>query len=67
MSGIAHANNILPSGELNVDDIHDPDWNEGIYDNLVLPPGEKELAFAFADQASGAQRTFDDFVQHKGV
>jgi len=52
--------------ELNVDDIEDADWNDSIYDNLVLPQGEKELTMAFLDRNNKTKRGFDDFVRHKG-
>ncbi|KAK6506062.1 hypothetical protein TWF506_010986 [Arthrobotrys conoides] len=52
--------------ELNVDELHDPDWNNNAYEKLVLPEGEKDLVMAFADRARLGARGFDDFVQNKG-
>jgi len=52
--------------ELNVEDVEDADWDDSIYDNLVLPPGEKELTMAFVNRNMGMKRGFDDFVRHKG-
>jgi hypothetical protein len=56
----------LHIGEFNVDDIRDAGWDETPFQNLVLPPGEKDLVFAFADRARHSKGTFDDFVQQKG-
>lgn len=32
---------------------------------FVFPSGEKDLVFAFADQARHSKENFDDFVQQK--
>ncbi|KAI1822693.1 P-loop containing nucleoside triphosphate hydrolase protein [Xylaria intraflava] len=52
--------------ELNVDEIEDVQWDDSPYDNLVLPDGERELVFAFADRPRFSKQGFDDFVAHKG-
>jgi len=52
--------------ELNIGDIRDAGWDETPFKNLVLPPGEKDLVFAFANQARHSKEKFDDFVQQKG-
>ena len=50
---------------VNVDDIHDPEWNDHPYDNLVLKEEQKKLLMAFADNQV-RNTGFDDFVKHKG-
>ncbi|KAI5868704.1 hypothetical protein GGS23DRAFT_546831 [Durotheca rogersii] len=52
--------------EFDVDDIGEVVWDETPYENLVLPPGEKELILAFTDRPRNVKSRFDDFVQHKG-
>lgn len=54
-------------GEFEVDEVQAPDWNDSPYDNLVLPPGEKDLLIAFADRHQVRKTGFDDFVRHKGM
>ncbi|PKS12566.1 hypothetical protein jhhlp_000774 [Lomentospora prolificans] len=52
--------------EFDVDDVKDIIWDTSPYDNLVLPEGEKDLVFAFADRPRLSKQGFDDFVAHKG-
>ncbi|KAI8953402.1 P-loop containing nucleoside triphosphate hydrolase protein [Xylaria longipes] len=52
--------------EFDVDDIKDVVWDDSPYDNLVLPDGERELVFAFANRPRFSKQGFDDFVSHKG-
>lgn len=54
------------SGEFNIDDIQEANWNDAAFDNLVLPEGEKQLTLAFTDRTRLNNKHFDDFVQHKG-
>jgi Cdc6-like AAA superfamily ATPase len=55
-----------PTGEFNIEQLQGVDWNNASYDNLVLPPGEKDLVMAFADRQTHGPTGFDDFVKHKG-
>lgn len=41
-------------------------WNDKCFDNLVLPGGEKELAWEFVQSKSTSTHSFDDFVAEKG-
>ncbi|KAJ3577235.1 hypothetical protein NPX13_g3330 [Xylaria arbuscula] len=52
--------------EFDIDDIEDVAWNDSPYENLVLPDGEKDLVFAFANRPRFGKPVFDDFVTHKG-
>lgn len=61
-----HAILISDAGQVNVDDIRDPDWNDHPYDNLVLRNEQKTLLMAFADKKD-RNTGFDDFVKHKGM
>lgn len=54
------------TGEYDVDSLRDVVWDGSPYDNLVLPEGERELVFAFADRPRHSRQGFDDFVAHKG-
>jgi hypothetical protein len=51
-----------------VDKLSDVVWNEKAFDNLVLPSGEKELAWEFVESKamSKSKKGFDDFVREKG-
>ncbi|KAJ1331785.1 NTP/NDP exchange transporter [Microdochium nivale] len=55
--------------ELRIDDLRDMTWNDEAFEKLVLPGGEKELAWAFVENKSlsnsGAD-SFDDFIPDKG-
>ncbi|KAH9883598.1 P-loop containing nucleoside triphosphate hydrolase protein [Xylariomycetidae sp. FL2044] len=52
--------------ELRVDDLKDMTWNDEAFDKLVLPGGEKELAWAFVENKSLSRDGFDDFIPDKG-
>lgn len=53
--------------ELRVDDLkEDMVWNDEAFDKLVLPGGEKELAWAFVENKSLSKAGFDDFIPDKG-
>ena len=54
------------TGEFSVDDLQDSVWDDAPYDNLVLPKGERDLVFAFANRPQLGKQGFDDFVGHKG-
>lgn len=58
---------LTDSGEFDVDDIGEPDWNETPYANLMLPAGDKDLVMAFADRQRFSDTPFDDFVQGIGI
>jgi hypothetical protein len=52
--------------ELRVDDLHDMVWNDEAFSKLVLPGGEKDLAWAFVENKALSQGGFDDFIPDKG-
>lgn len=52
--------------ELNVSEVQDMIWNDEAFDKLVLPGGEKELAWTFVENKSQSTSDFDDFVADKG-
>ncbi|KAM0421225.1 hypothetical protein ACHAPT_010945 [Fusarium lateritium] len=48
-----------------VDDLSPVIWNDEAFGNLVLPGGEKQLAWEFVENKALASN-FDDFIQDKG-
>ncbi|CAH0045109.1 unnamed protein product, partial [Clonostachys solani] len=52
--------------ELNVSDLLDMQWNDEAFEKLVLPGGEKDLAWTFVENKSQSTSEFDDFVAEKG-
>lgn len=52
--------------ELHISDLKSMTWNDEAFDKLVLPGGEKELAWAFVENKSLSTSTFDDFIPDKG-
>lgn len=52
--------------ELNVSEVQNMVWNDEAFDKLVLPGGEKELAWTFVENKSQSTSDFDDFVADKG-
>ncbi|KAI9172657.1 ATPase family AAA domain-containing protein [Paramyrothecium foliicola] len=52
--------------ELNVSELQDMTWNDEAFEKLVLPGGEKELAWTFVENKSQSTSDFDDFVADKG-
>ncbi|KAM0810538.1 putative AAA+ ATPase domain-containing protein [Seiridium cardinale] len=52
--------------ELRVDDLKQMLWNDEAFDKLVLPGGEKDLAWAFVENKSLSKAGFDDFIPDKG-
>ena len=52
--------------ELHIADLKPLTWNDEAFDKLVLPGGEKELAWAFVENKSLSKSDFDDFIPDKG-
>lgn len=52
--------------ELRVDELKDMTWNDEAFEKLVLPEGEKDLAWAFVENKSLSKTDFDDFIPDKG-
>lgn len=52
--------------ELNISELKDMTWNDEAFEKLVLPSGEKELAWAFVENKSMSTSDFDDFILDKG-
>ncbi|KAK4235599.1 P-loop containing nucleoside triphosphate hydrolase protein [Achaetomium macrosporum] len=53
-------------GRFLIDKLGEIVWNDKAYDNLVLPGGEKELAWDFVQSKSRSNAVIDDFVPDKG-
>ncbi|MCJ1477834.1 hypothetical protein MMC13_006507 [Lambiella insularis] len=49
-----------------VEGVEDIQWNEEIFDSLVLPNQEKDLLLAFTEGQANQRSSFDDFVVGKG-
>ncbi|KAK6852737.1 hypothetical protein PG990_010388 [Apiospora arundinis] len=52
--------------ELQVSELKDMTWNDEAFEKLVLPDGEKDLAWAFVENKSLSKTDFDDFIPDKG-
>ncbi|KAL2148037.1 hypothetical protein VTI28DRAFT_93 [Corynascus sepedonium] len=52
--------------EYHIDNLSEIEWNFKAFDNLVLPGGEKELAWEFVQSKTASKENFDDFVSDKG-
>jgi hypothetical protein len=52
--------------ELRVNDLQEIAWNDDAFDKLVLPKGEKELAWSFVENKILSKGRFDDFISDKG-
>jgi hypothetical protein len=52
--------------EISVSSISPMVWNDEAFEKLVLPGGEKELAWTFVENKSQSTSDFDDFVADKG-
>ncbi|KAG9234677.1 P-loop containing nucleoside triphosphate hydrolase protein [Amylocarpus encephaloides] len=52
--------------ELKVEDLKEMTWNDEAFEKLVLPGGEKDLAWAFVENKSICITEFDDFIPDKG-
>lgn len=44
--------------------VHEIEWNDNLFTNLVLPPNQKELIKALVNDHN--ESSFDDFMQGKG-
>ncbi|KAK4149361.1 P-loop containing nucleoside triphosphate hydrolase protein [Chaetomidium leptoderma] len=53
-------------GRFLIDKLEDIEWNDKAFDNLVLPGGEKELAWEFVESKANSDDAMDDFVREKG-
>jgi hypothetical protein len=42
------------------------EWNDAVYDQLVLPPAQKKLIRALVQSHNNKTANFDDFVKGKG-
>ena len=51
--------------ELMVDELQEMTWNDEAFEKLVLPGGEKDLAWAFVENKSISNTKFDDFIPDK--
>jgi len=51
----------------NVDLIHDIEWNEEPFNNLVLPEGYKDLILAFVESQLKQNERFEDVINGKGT
>jgi len=56
---------VIYLGEFNVELIEDVKWNEGVFDNLVLPSEKKNLLLSLVE-AHNNEVGFDDFITGKG-
>lgn len=54
------------AGRFVIDNLDAIVWNDKAFDNLVLPGGEKELAWEFVESKARSEETIDDFVPEKG-
>jgi hypothetical protein len=52
--------------ELKVGDLKEMTWNDKAFEKLVLPGGEKDLAWEFVENKSISTAEFDDFIPDKG-
>jgi hypothetical protein len=52
--------------ELRVNDLQEMTWNDEAFEKLVLPNGEKDLAWSFVENKILSQGQFDDFIPDKG-
>jgi len=51
---------------MNCENVTDIEFNTEAFDKLVLPNGEKELAWSFVESKNSEDIKFDDFVPEKG-
>ena len=54
-------------GQFRIDDLMEITWNDAAFENLVLPGGEKELAWAFVENRTMSNYAYDDFILNKGT
>jgi hypothetical protein len=50
-----------------VDNIHEIVWDDRAFDNLVLPPGYKELILSFTKNQNADDGIIDDVIEGKGT
>ena len=55
-----------PIGQFRIDELKEIVWNDRAFDNLVLPGGEKELAWDFVESKNLSNYAYDDFIPEKG-
>jgi hypothetical protein len=60
-----HVTDTAP-GRFLIDKLDKIVWNDKAFENLVLPGGEKELAWEFVESKARAEDAIDDFVPEKG-
>lgn len=53
-------------GRFRVDDLQNIVWNDNAFSNLVLPAGEKRLAWELVESKALSDDQMDDFVADKG-
>lgn len=53
-------------GRFLIDNLNEIVWNDKAFENLVLPGGEKELAWEFVESKAKSDESIDDFVPEKG-
>ena len=51
---------------LSVDHVHDIEWNNEAFEQLVLPHDYKQLIFAFVESQMNYSTDFDDIIRGKG-
>ena len=52
--------------KLEVNNVHDIEWNEEAFENLVLPGDYKKLLLAFSESQRSSSNIFDDVIKGKG-
>jgi len=60
------AGELTRAGRFLIDNLSDIEWNDKAFENLVLPGGEKELAWEFVESKANSEEVIDDFVPEKG-
>jgi hypothetical protein len=50
-----------------VDNIQEIVWDDRAFDNLVLPPGHKELILSFTKNQNASDGIVDDVIEGKGT
>lgn len=54
-------------GEFEVAKISDITWNDGVFPNLMLPEGYKNLILSFVEGQASSKGKFDDLIEGKGL
>jgi len=60
-----HTPNFLSTVEFDVEKVQEIEWNDDAFENLVLPPGRKQLLQSLVE-AHHRGLGFDDFIKGKG-